>query len=272
MAEMQGVPQDRPLRPKILKKLKEEAAKGTFRPCIWATCYCKETKATYRVNGKHSSHVLATLNGKMPKGAMASVEKYECDTASDLARLYASFDYREGARIIGDINKAFAASIPRLAKIPAAIINRCVAGMSYAIWENGLRHASAEERAELLMDNVEFVRWLDTFMKEGGKSTHLRRSAVTAAIYRTYKKDKAAATQFWSAVRDGSEKDSEHPTRKLYRMLIECKAGGSEGAESGKQISSRAMYVKSLHAWNAWRRNTPTNLRFSPKVATPEIA
>ena len=265
---MQGVPQDRPERDRILNRLKEEFSSGRVRPCVWATCYCKETKGTYRANGKHSSKVLSELNGKFAEDACVTMEHYECDSLEDLARLYATFDYREGVRSVSDINRAFAASIPQLATVSTGVIGLAVAGMGYAQWEGHAKNQGVEKRASLMADNVSFVRWLETFMAEGGPARHLKRAAVVAAIFLSFKLGKSKCVEFWCAVRDGTDKSPEHPTRKLMRMLQETR---HMPKNVGDRVSTRGMFVKCIHAWNAWVEGQPTNLKFFPLAVTPEM-
>lgn len=265
--------EDRKLKPRILERLDRELKAGYVRPFLWATVYVKETKGTYRANGKHSSYALCHLNGAFPKNATVIIEKYEADTLEDAAKLYATFDYREGARSVHDINRTYAAAIPALAKLPARTIGLSVSGISYALWEGKSNYMGADVRAGMLGENIPFIRWLHQLFYESKEKDsrgrfphvkHILRLSVVAAIYRTYNTDKKAAYDFWSAVRDGSVPNPTDPTRKVQKMLQDVRIG-RDGSDT------RAVYVRCLHGWNAWRKGVGTDLKYYPKVATPMV-
>jgi hypothetical protein len=72
-AGMPPAPHDRPLNSTRCAVLKTAFDLGKFRTCEWAKAYCEETKTTYRINGKHTSTVLASYNGELSPGQSAIV-------------------------------------------------------------------------------------------------------------------------------------------------------------------------------------------------------
>lgn len=266
-ATMAACPHDRPMSNKRMQVIGAALEGNTFRTCEWAAVHCHETKMTYRVNGKHTSTQLYTMNGTAPKGLEVIVERYEADTLEDVAKLYATFDTRSQSRSTGDINYAFAASVPELEDIGPKAISLCVTGMSFAIWEEGYGNRSAEERASLLIAHKEFVKWFwDTIGPKVAESKHLYRGAVVAAMFQTFKKAKGASQEFWTLVKDGSGTVHTTPDRKLNKMLL---TNVVRGMGTTKAMDSREMYVKCLHAWNAWRRNEDTDLKYYSTAKTP---
>lgn len=274
-AEMEPAPHDRPLSERRLTVYSKLLNAGQFRPVTWASAICTETGDLYRVNGKHTSVLLSGLD-KMPE-FFVTIEEYECDTLEDVAKLYATFDSQMQSRSAADIYLSFAATIPALKDVSSQIIKLSVNALAHEQWlfEANVSH-NAAERAELILDEVDFTIWLaQIFAKnEGGKyhqnAIKLRRVPVVGAMVRNYHKAQKAATDFWCAVRDETGAKPECPDRKLARYLVQ--AGVLSGSR-GRVIKStpREMFVKSLHAWNAWRKGETTNLNYYPEAKIPAV-
>lgn len=274
--DMDPVPHDRPLNPKRVEAYRKMLAAGLFRPVQWATVHCNETQATYRVNGKHTSNLFAEYE-ELPQAVHATIEHYHCDDLDDVARLYATFDSRTQVRTTNDINRAFAAIDPELAEIPTKIINLCVTGISYSLHGDHYKNLGAAERAEALLDadNKQFIAWVSSILGANNDSTRLLwRGPVVAAMCATFRKSKKAANEFWMAVRDGSGATPKTPDRVLNRFLLSrtVSHGGmsASGRSSSKTVChAREMFVKCIHAWNAWRRDTPTDLKYHAQAKIP---
>ncbi len=274
--DMEPVPHDRPLNPKRVDAYRKMLNAGLFRPVQWATVHCNETQATYRVNGKHTSNLFSEYES-LPQPIHATIEHYHCDDLDDVARLYATFDSRTQVRTTNDINRAFAAIDDDLAEIPTKIINLCVTAISYC--KHGDRYSTipAAERAECLLEDQEkvFVQWAHSILGSySNESTRLLwRSPVVAAMHDCYQKSKRDANEFWLAVRDGTGSTPKTPDRVLNRFLLsKVVNNGSQGAGSRRASalsSPREMYVKCLHAWNAWRRDSTTDLKYHAQAKIP---
>jgi hypothetical protein len=283
-ATMDPAPSDRPLSPRRLEVYKKIMEAGQFRPVTWASAFCKETGGTYRVNGKHTSTLLAA-QVKMPT-FYAVIEQYSCDTLEDVARLYSTFDSKMQSRTTKDINVSFAATVPELAEVEISDknINISVSGMSYAKWMEDYFSIQPAERAELLIEHPKFVLWIHHILgnkfkpREGevrqtGK--HMQRLPVTAAMFLTHQKDASDAETFWTAVRDETGSGPEVPDRRLSKFLLLSISGGggrSRGSTTKKIVSNREVFVKCLQAWNAWRQDRETvELRYYTDNAVPEV-
>ncbi len=270
-AEMDPAPHDRAFRPTIATHLKSAIDEGRFRLADFAQVACKETGKTYRVNGKHTSMVLAEMNGAFPKDLFAIVERYEADTLQDVASLYSTFDHMKSIRKRGDINKAFAAANPDLNEIPVRIINTCASGIAYSMWEDGYTSHDAEECAALICSHPDFVLWVYFVLKgESRKVAHLTRRSVVAAMFKTFTRHQKQSTEFWDMVRDDSHPSNSHPTRKLSKHLLTHSMRHRD--EYGKDCDSwHSMYSRCIHAWNAFRAGTTTDLKYYPKAGTPAV-
>lgn len=267
-AEMQACPNDRPIRKAITTAIASAVNAGDFRSCSWASCFCKETGVEYRINGKHTSNVFASMNGTLPT-VYVTIERYEADNLEDVAKLYATFDTRVSARTARDIYLAFAASDNRLATLPSSIIGLAATGLSFARWENGSQVGHPpEERAGLLLDHPEFALFLHDILK--GDCRHIKRGPVAAAMSITFEKCKSASSDFWSLVRDESGPRNDTPDRVLAKYLRKKSINVGGGAKSSKDsVSTREVFVKCIHAWNAWRRGAISDLKYFSDAKTP---
>lgn len=278
-AEMDPAPHDRPLSERRLQVYRKLWKEGQFRPVTWATALCLETGVVYRVNGKHTSTMLASHLGPMPD-FYAVVEEYLCDTLEDVAYLYSTFDSKMQSRSADDIYQSFAATIPELQEISGKVIRQLVQGIGYQVLGAiPYEKASHTERAELLFDHVDFALWVDKLFTAGRcdekakmRAAHLRRQATIAAMLATYQRDQEAASRFWVMVRDETGVTPDTPDRVLARYLISSSIRGHSGARSAEADTqtTREMYVKCLHAWNAWRQGGNTKLRYYAEAELPE--
>lgn len=272
--DMDPVPHDRPLNPKRVEAYRKMLSVGLFRPVHWATVHCNETQATYRVNGKHTSNLFAEYED-LPQLVYATIEHYHCDDLDDVARLYATFDSRTQVRTTNDINRAFAAIDPDLSELPTKIINLCVTAIAYCKHGDQYAQIPAAERAECLLDehNKAFVAWVHVVLGNSGNresSRLLWRSSVVAAMHASYQKSRRDANEFWLAVRDGTGATPRTPDRVLNRFLLGKAVVGSKTARhSSGLVSPREMFVKCLHAWNAWRRDATTDLKYHAQAKIP---
>lgn len=270
---MKPVPHDRPMRPMLASVLRRAFDKELFRTCEWATCKCEETGETYRVNGKHTSTVLYDMNGTMPKDLSVVVSHFQCDTMEDVAQLYATFDTRSSARTTTDINLIYSACLPALASLPTRTISHAVTGMSWEMFgEAGKPQQSQEAKAGLMLEYPDFVVWLDQYLTSASQAENkiVARGSVVAAMFRTWKKSRVACNEFWLAVRDGTGTSPKSPDRILGKFLLSHSVEFASGAASNKKTSGRReMYIKCMHAWNAWRTNTTTDLKYFASAPSP---
>lgn len=273
-AEMDAAHTDRPLSERRLQVYRKMLADGKFRPVTWAKVWCEETGQSYRVNGKHTSNLLSEEGALDGREFYAVVEDYEADTLADVANLYSTFDSRQQTRTTGDINRSFASTIPELAEVDQTTINLFVTALAYHA-NPSLNYADARtpaERAEALFDNVDVCQWLLTIISHRS-AMHLRRAPVVAAMIGTWHKNRADATRFWEMVRDDTGPTPDAPDRKLSKWLIlfRVKKGSRSDTPNRFKVGPREFYVKSILAWNAWRKNESTNLNYHHDAKIPAL-
>jgi hypothetical protein len=274
--DMEPAPYDRPLSERRLQVYERILKAGAFRPVVWASATCYETNCTYRVNGKHTSILLSKLH-PLPE-FYVTVERWVCDTLKDVGALYNTYDSNLASRTASDINQSFAATMPELRGMPYKLINLTVSAAAFLKWdETTLRKVPAAERAKELLERGDFVRWLydtiqTTTTNRYGLSRHLLRAPVVCAMMATYDRARHVAKEFWTAVRDESAPDRNDPTRALARFLVRAIMAGSNVKGDKQAVGSREMYVKCLHAWNAYRAGESTTLAYHATAPIPKIS
>lgn len=270
-AGLTPAPHDRPLNATRAAVLRAAFELGKFRTCEWATAYCEQTKQTYRVNGKHTSTTLAQFNGHFPDSLSVVVEHYHCDTLEDVASLYTTFDTKSSARSTGDINHVFAAACPELDDVSGKVINLTVTGIAYATWEDMAASQAAETRAKKILENSEFCLWLrDLFSTDHHRISFIMRSAVVAAMWKTWNKSKTSATEFWMAVRDETGTRPDMPDRKLAKTLLTSKLYMGNRRTGKTPMAPHEMYFRCLSAWNCWRQGGKEPL-YKKGTKTPAV-
>lgn len=271
--DMRGWDGDRDLKPHIVSHIANEVDHKRFRVAAFASVLCKEDGLEYRVNGKHTSHVLSQMNGTFPEDLDAFVERFEADTRQDVPPIYATYDNPLNNRSTIDICQGFAAANQELLSVPRRILGVCSAGMSFAIWGDDLYAHKREERAKLLLDAPEFVLFAREILKGARKNIqHVNRSPVAAAMFLTWQKSRKAAGEFWELVRDGSGPDHTSGDRKLFKHLLATAVGRGRGKDKTKQQEDhRAMFVRCIHGWNAWRKGETTALNYHEDKPIPSV-
>ena len=265
-------PHDRALSERRLQIYERMMKAGEFRPITWAKCFCLETNQEYRVNGQHTATLLSKLDPT--PDVYVTVETYEADTLEDVSKLWSTFDSRIGVRTTSDINGGFAAAIPELREYSGRFINLIVTALSYHKWHDGYTQVPAAERAELLFDSADFALWVEQLLGSGDTKQfrHLHRGPVVAAMYATWLKSKKAATEFWQAVRDDIGRSPSLPDRRLSRWLLSMNVQHGQGARTARasrMARQREFYVRCIHAWNAWRKNVTSDLKYYPQAKIP---
>lgn len=243
---------------------------GRFIPPRWATAVIKEGGFAVRVDGQHSSKVLAECDDSIfPRGAVAVVhmDRYECETEDDLMSVFEIFDPKKSARSIADLLSSAASLENKLHSIAPTVITRAVNGLAYAhaVIQNDAvassKNVSPAERARLVRQHADFIVWAAQFI-----ATKLKADAVVAAIWFTHLRDRQAATDFWRRVRD-EDGPVGSPVRVLANYLRDIDHTWSF-RDPGS--SRRAVLSKCIHAWNAHREGRTTRLMYYAGSAIPE--
>ncbi len=241
---------------------------GLFHSPKWATANLGDV--IYRVNGGHSSLMLCEQNGEFPKGLVAVVDEFTCETMSDLADLFDQFDNSRSSRTHKEKVSSHKALYESLDDVSPTDCANALRGIAYFMSGCGEeRRLDADERVRLISSNEEYLAWSAKF----SRNKFLRRTGIGAAIYNSYLRDGSAAHDFWIYVSEESHPDNTHITRVLAKTLRQATSTAASGERNPlHQLTPRGFYVKCTHAWNAWRdgRNI-RSLKYHAKSPLPHM-
>ncbi|HVK07666.1 MAG TPA: hypothetical protein VM597_02700 [Gemmataceae bacterium] len=282
-ADMRAAHVDRALKERRVEIYRRIHEAGLMRPLTWAIAYCpeaEEPEAPIRVNGKHTSILYASMDSSKLDGHYVTVEEYDCETLADVAKLYGSFDSGIGTRTIQEVNNSFARVVPELAGASKHVVDLLVGALNfYPESSTGMiidpaKRGTPQDRAEALLDNVEFAAWFTGRFPINEDSRPLMRVPVVAAMWKTWLRSRPAAAEFWTAVRDQTGDGKHLAHRRLATFLITTrmrKSADMEARERRIKYTPREYYCKSVIAWNAWRKGGPApELRYVADAPTPE--
>lgn len=255
----------RPLRPKHVAMLRGEIEDGRFLIGNIAVAILNyDNKRKVIVNGQHQLKALLVSN--IPIRVI--YQEYSCDGPEDMANLYAGFD-NHAARSLGDVvvPESIALGVDGWKGRTLRVI------VSAAVSINGAEEWPKREKAHLLGMYVKQGSFVNNIVKESRSSRHLMRSSVVRAMMETYDKDWQSAKIFWEEVRDGAELKKNDPALLLknYLQTTSISTSNRRAASNQEAVTAREMYVKCLHAWNASRSGTKTNLRYLPDAPIPRL-
>jgi len=243
---------------------------GAMRVVSWATAKCIETGETYRVNGQHSSSAYLQAS-KIPAGSYAIREHYVCDTIEDVAHLWHTFDSQVSVRTNREIVNAFASTNARMSGIGTNVLMLCAGAIQCAkdsgyTMPSKLRRVTTADRAEALLKESDFVQWIDERFSIRS-SPHVMRTGPVASMFMTWQKCQRDANTFWTEVRDESNPDNQSASRRVAKWLTQMYA-----RKKSNPSIVREQYIRCLLWWNAFRKNTSTDFRYTASSKTPAVA
>jgi hypothetical protein len=237
---------ERPLDDSRVDYLANKVVEGAAIPFLWS--YARLDGKDYRINGQHSSHALAQMNGNMPENLVAHVDEYEVKDEAELVHLFRQFDARKSGRSPLDVANAYASVVPGLAGIPREILKLGAEGINWGRGAvDGLQARKADDRyiEMTLPQNLDFLQGLGAIFSI--KTPELRSLPVVAAQYKTHFIDPDRSAKFWSSVaRGGDEFDETDPARALDTWLRDLKSKSNRLVVRPLQI-----YQACIFAWNA---------------------
>lgn len=264
-ATMDSFAGERSLKKRRLNFLKGKLDNGLFYSPKWAVARLNGKR--FRVNGQHSSLMLAESNGSFPHGMEVTIDEFELDDDHDLAKLFSQFDAPTSSRNAIDIAGAHGRIHSSLAEFTAAALRVCTAGIAYAMShhkETPVSVKEPDEQAALIHENLDFVAFAKPFVNK----IEFKRQPVMAAMFITFRKSPEDAKRFWDYVDSESHPDNTNPTRVFAKFIR------TEALKSKRNLVSlegRAFFVKSIHAWNAFRKGNRTDMKYFPDSDLPDV-
>jgi hypothetical protein len=257
-AAMPGLPGERPLRDGRLSFLNKERLEGRFVSPGWAVVLDTTTGTRYRLNGQHSSTMLARLEADaFPAGLLVTIEEFSTtDLAHDGLHMFNLFDHPRAARSNTDIMGLYRARYPELAGIELSLLVNLCNGISQHEVNRADQNLLSEihqprERGVYLMrpEIRAFVLWAAPFEEEI-HGWMLHKAGIVAEMFSNVQMDQPAAQEFWRLVLTESHPDQEHETRELSRNLKDLLPKPRIGQERLQKEAAKfwRRYRRSLQA------------------------
>jgi hypothetical protein len=240
-------PTERDINPQRIAMLQKKAEAGLLVTFHWATA--KMNGKTLRMNGQHSSTVLAGLNGEFPKDLYVHLDDYEVDGPGGLAELFRQFDDRKSGRSSSDVAGAYQGLIPQLSPVPKQVAKLGVEAVNW--WKRavaGEPSFSGDDMYETFNQPAihPFLLWLGELFSI--KTPEMKMAQVVAAMYSTFIANPDEARKFWDQVaRGGVEFEDNAPATVLDGWLKNIKEGEIV------DLKPAELYQGCIHAWNAYR-------------------
>ena len=260
-------PYQRPIRKKNLRKITSAINTGRF-----LVGYIAIAKQGWNggdrmmVNGQHQC--LSVIETGKPITAV--IEEYECPTPEDFADLYRQFD-NHGERSLAEV------AIPEAGALDLnwskSLLNKMLAAIVFL--ENHHNNLPKNEKILLLKKYIREGNFINETINcvKGTEAAHILRSPVIAAMISTYRKCSSGAEIFWEEVRDGERLSAKDPSFKLRNYLLTTSIGYGRGVNANMLNASAApkeMYAKCIVAWNAYRTDGTTSLKYFAGKETPK--
>jgi hypothetical protein len=239
IAEMPGVPGERKLKTGRLAFLHTHVEKGSFVGPNWAVATDRSAGQQYRINGQHSSHMLAALDEALfPADLIVTVDYYECDSIrEDGPALFDLFDNPKATRSDTEHMGTLRVQFPDL--VAAGVDNGFLARVTDGIdlnqkekRESLLRTNPDSQQADLIMlwphrDHGLYF-WDDTFRafaiwlwqwKDSKHWGYVSRSGVVSEMLDDYKYNIQIATEFWGFVLYENHPDKDDESHALSTAI-----------------------------------------------------
>jgi hypothetical protein len=260
---------ERDIKSKRLDYLRDAVLGGTAIAFTWTKAKVAASGKTYRVNGHHSSTMLAELNGDFPAGLKAHIDTYEVPDDTTLGLLFQQIDSRQSARTVDDISGAYQGLQPDLAGVPKLAGRKAIEG--YVWYEKnkvGNDVPSGDARFNLF-----FHHNLHPFIQMTGRILSVKTpeftTPVIGAMYGAYDRDPLEAERFYGDVaKQGGGNDVNHPAAVLDAWLVASRE------EKENKPKEQEVYYACAYAWNAYRNSKTLDRgipKFNKKKGAPEL-
>lgn len=221
-----------------------------------ATVLVESTCEEYACNGQHTC-LARTLFGSGDLQMRVQHSKYSVETIKDAAELYAQFDSPDGKRTFDQVAKPTWSAQGMLDIYRKDVLKYAANSIAFDMVgrkNNSIKTIDRDARIALPIHEEKYVQFLSELLSKMSESSHLHKSPVCCAIFQCWKKSQSASETFWTRVRDGESLTRNMPSMKLRDFLIRTAHKAGRGALEARKATFDEIYVRSIHAWNAFRR------------------
>lgn len=226
----------------------DKMASGEQRRIEIAVAKVKENGRDYLMNGQHNCNAIL-IRGKPYPGV---VSYYMCDTMEDAWRLFATFDVhatRTESQFMASRRGLF--TDERLRNVQLRTLQCC--GTALYSLGSGTEPTFNLQACQRKTDKPDAVAKFAEDVLFVSKFSEYRDMLivvpVVTAMIATYRKNPAAANDFWSFVASGEMLASQDPRKKLREILLRP---GRISSLRGRD-RNKALYSLCVSWWNAWR-------------------
>jgi hypothetical protein len=267
-ANMAASATERDLKTKRLSYLRDAVLGGTAIAFTWTKAKVTASGKTFRVNGHHSSNMLAGLNGEFPEGLKAHIDTYEVPDDTTLGLLFQQIDSRQSARTVDDISGAYQGLQPDLVDVPKFAGRKAIDGyVWYQKNKVGNDVPGGDERFALFFESK-----LHPFIKMTGRILSVKTpefiTPVIGAMYGAFERDAHETEKFYGDVaKQGGGNEDQHPAAVLDAWLIEARD------QKENKPKEQETYYACAYAWNAFRNSKSIDRipKFNKKKGAPEL-
>jgi len=244
---------ERTLKDNRISTLKRKYEAGEFLPFNWAVAVLEGVE--YRVNGQHSSHILAGWKGDLPTILHGTITTYKVNSKEELAELYASYDPTFSNRDIRDNVKTWKNIDQDFINLPDGVLKLAVDGVFWCKQRvNRKSGLKVSDKYKLFTDSSikEFVLWYPKVVHS--KTAELKLTYISAAMFSTFEANPKEADKFWrevGSVTPFQEMEAEKtPSVVLDKWLSDI----LEKKELKATLKPDEIYQGCIYAWNAFRQ------------------
>lgn len=266
-SEMKRWEGERPYSPSRVNYHLNEMSAGRFYDPTWYVAHIKGRSEPVRVNGQHTSAAACQANGQLPAGLCVTIVDFECDTEEDAAALFNTIDSPKSSRSPVNSIGALSVGLKGLNRdaVSSSTLYRAASGIAIAMSDGVIKKLSTPDRFRYLTKRVDYINAASLFLKH----RYCCLAGVCGAVYETWRVWPADLAlmettwgRFWTAVMSKTPDGSAAGTLNMYLR---------DTLRSNKRNDGvRAVYVKCLHAWNAYINRTSTRLAYYPNAEVPD--
>lgn len=248
----------RPINQRHLEQIKRALTENSFRTGSIAVVFLKNEKnkkIKLLVNGQHQLKSIIDLNSMM----IANLEEIECDSWEDVAEVYSTYD--QGGRGLYDLINPYSDALG--IQWPTTLTRLILSG---GLYKDGRIGWDRQRKVACLHDYLKIGDFIFSIFSVNGKidwkdCSHISRRVVIAAMMVTAEKNREAARNFWTDVRDGVDVKKTDAARTLRDFLMGFSIDHGRGSQYSKKATEKEVYRKCLVGWNAFRKNISTALK-----------
>jgi len=251
-SSMEPLPGERDPKPGRILFFQKHLKEGTFIDPTWSKGICKADGKEYRLDGQHSSWMLANLDLAEPfPELMVTIQIYEFDSiAGDSATLFDIFDNPASVRTDIDIMGIFKAPYMELKDIPKKFLDQVAKGIRFQQRELTANGEVFQRRSKGVYFKHEVYRNFAVWLYQFHASKHdwmISKDGIVAEIVNDYQYNPQLAYDFWSQVFFESNPDPDHITRDLSTTL-------KDWTRATKKKTALQFQKMTKKSWDTYRK------------------